>query len=144
MAPTTQPRQPGNYNSRKPSPVDVEKCEELLGVGQAGLGDGEHGGGLHSEGLQGRVPGLHQLGEEALHTATAANARHQLGQGAEHLPGRHHHGRVQVLLLQLGVVLEHKTHKTHCLLPVSRRLALCGKKGWNRWRGGSWDIVSFR
>lgn len=83
----------------KVSPMDVEKSVELLYICQTGLGDRQHACRLHSEGLQSRIPRLYQLGEEALHTPSAAHTRHQLGQGIEHLSGCHHHGNVQVLLL---------------------------------------------
>lgn len=87
-------------------PVHVEERVKLLGISHAAAGDREHPLGPHGEGLQGGVPRLHELWEEALHAAPAAHARHQLRQRAQHLPRRHHHGNVQVLLLQHAVSLQ--------------------------------------
>lgn len=106
--------------------MDVEEGVELLCADHAGLGDREHADGLHSEGLQSRVPRLHQLGEEALHTPPAAHARHQLGQGAEHHPGRHNHGVVQVLLLQHAVMLRGgRGRQAHTQLDLVQCVAKC-------------------
>lgn len=123
-------------------PMHVEERVELLGISHAAAGDWEHPLGPHGEGLQGRVPWLHQLREEALHAAPAAHARHQLRQRAQHLPRRHHHGNVQVLLLQHAVSLQ-KQHRNqiiphlfsgfsplHCLLSLQMLLQNNRPKNW--------------
>lgn len=87
--------------------MHIKKRIELLCIHHAAASDGENSLRPDREGLEGWIPRLHQLGEEALHATATANTWDKLRKCTQDFTRRHHHGKVHVLLFEQAVLLQH-------------------------------------
>lgn len=86
--------------------MDVKERIQLLGIRHTAPSYRQDSLRPNGEGLEGWVPGLDKLREQALHTPAAANTWDKLRKCSQDFTRRHHHGNVQILWFEHAVPLE--------------------------------------